>query len=366
MVEKFESVENWLGRMGDVTARNHRINFWVWMAWMKENGGAFKDMTPDELVEYQRDAETNRQRYEILDVVQRYISSIEGKRLNSLKRYHSMIRSFFAHNRAELPKDPTFIMRSQVEKVRGTLTVEELRDVILSSKPVYRGVFLSIFQGGMGLEEFSYFNQNGLVSLTEQLRHSPKLVRIDLPGRKAKRNDDPYHTYIGPDAIKSIRDYLLIRPEGGDAIFLNQLKDPISPKAASVYWTRHLVKLGFIKLTPDAGAGARYGKNMHEIRDVFRSQWEMSPAKPSVAEYIMGHVVDPLDYNKAHRNEAWTRGEYLRALPMLQIMSSARPFGLVPISQEADMAQSRFFRLLENPEFRETFTAWMKSQTREK
>lgn len=365
MVE-FKSVENWLGRMGDTTARNHRINFWVWMAWMKENGGAFKDMNPDELVEYQRDAETNRQRYEILDVAQKYIHGLEGKRLNTAKRYYSMIRSFFAHNRAELPKDPTFIIRSDVEKVRGTLTIEQVRDVIIGSKPLYRAVFLSIFQGGMGLEEFSHWNKDGLDSLTEQLKNSPKLVRIDLPGRKAKKNDNPYHTYIGGDAIKAIRDYLRIRPEGGDAIFLNQTGGPVQPKTASMYWNRHLLKLSLIEPTPEKLGAARYGKNIHELRDVFRSQWEMSPAKPSVAEYIMGHQVDPLDYNKAHRNEAWIRGEYLRALPHLQVMSSARPFGLVPISEEADMAQSRFFRLLEDPEFRASFTAWMESQTREK
>lgn len=328
IIEGWGSVDNWLSRMGETTARNHRINFDVWMAWMRENGGAFRDMTPDELVRYQKDAD-NSHSYDILDVAQRYILSIKGKRLNTKKRYYSMIRSFFAHNRAELPKDPTFILRSGVEKVRGTLTVEEVRDIVIGSKPLYKAVFLSIFQGGMGLEEFSYWNTHGRASLMEQLRGDPEVVRIDLPGRKRSRNDDPYHTYIGPDAIQAIRDYLRVRPKGGDAIFLNQFNGPVSPKAASVYWTRHLVKLGFIVPTPEKGGAARYGKNMHELRDVFRSQWEKSPAKASVAEFQMGHVVDPLEYNKAHRDEAWTRNEYLQALPMLQIMSSDTPFGRV-------------------------------------
>jgi len=327
-IEGWDSVENWLSRMGETTAGNHRINFDVWVAWMRENGGAFRGMTPDELVRYQKEA-TNSERYDILDVAQRYINSIEGKRINTKKRYYSMIRSFFAHNRAELPKDPTFIIRSSVEKVRGTLTVEDIRDVVLSSKPLYRAIFISIFQGGMGLEEFKYWNTHGMASLMNQLRGDPEVVRVDLPGRKKRKNADPYHTFIGGDAIKAIRDYLRIRPEGGEGIFLNQFKGPVSPKAASVYWTRHLVKLGFIIPTPEKGGSARYGKNMHELRDVFRSQWEKSPAKASVAEYLMGHIVDPLEYNKAHRDEAWTRDEYLNALPMLQIMSNDTPFGKV-------------------------------------
>ena len=73
----------------------------------------------------------------------------------------------------------------------------------------------------------------------------------------------------------------------------------------------------------------RYGKNPHEIRDVFRSLWEKTPAKGSVAEFMMGHTVDPLFYNKAFRDEDWVMEQYNLALPMLQIMSSDTPFGRV-------------------------------------
>ncbi len=319
-------MEKWLSRMAKTTARNSRIGFRVWMNWLRENGGAFKDKNPDELIRFQRDA-SNSDRYEILDVVQRYINSIEGARVGTMLKAYSMIRSFFAHNRVELPRDPTFIVRSDVEKVRGILSVEEIRDIVLSSKPLYRAVFLSIFQGGLGLDEFSYWNTHGLQSLREQLRGDPEFIQIDLPGRKMRKNKDPYFTLIGSDAIKAIRDYLRIRPESDVAIFLNQFRDPVSPQATTIYWSRHLVKLGFIVPTPEKLGAARYGKNMHEIRDVFRSQWEKSPAKGSVAEFMMGHVVDPLEYNKAHRDEAWVQEEYLQALPMLQIMSSDTPFG---------------------------------------
>lgn len=43
----------------------------------------------------------------------------------------------------------------------------------------------------------------------------------------------------------------------------------------------------------------------------------------------MGHVVDPLEYNKAHYDRKWVRKEYTKALPFLNIMSSGRPFGQV-------------------------------------
>jgi len=71
------------------------------------------------------------------------------------------------------------------------------------------------------------------------------------------------------------------------------------------------------------------GKNPHEMRDLFRSMWEKSPAKGSVAEFCMGHVIDPLEYNKAFRDDEWVRDQYLNAEPWLNIISSGRPFGQV-------------------------------------
>ena len=44
---------------------------------------------------------------------------------------------------------------------------------------------------------------------------------------------------------------------------------------------------------------------------------------------MMGHMVDALEYNKAHRDENWTLSEYRKALPMLQLMSRGEPYGLV-------------------------------------
>ena len=43
----------------------------------------------------------------------------------------------------------------------------------------------------------------------------------------------------------------------------------------------------------------------------------------------MGHVVDPMEYNKAWRDEKWVRQEYMKALPWLNILSSPRAFGQV-------------------------------------
>jgi len=178
-----------------------------------------------------------------------------------------------------------------------------------------------MFQGGMGLKEIVYWSNHGLPSLKEQLRLGVHPIRIDLPGRKLNRNIRPFYTFIGWDAINTLKDWLEVRPNRSRAIFTNQFGDPVSEKSIRNYWTRHLKNLGIIKPPENPSHRTRYGKNPHELRDLFRTRWQKSGASPEVAEFLMGHIVDPLGYNKAMRDHDYVAGEYMKAEPWLNILS---------------------------------------------
>jgi hypothetical protein len=117
------SVEKWLNRLAPSTARVQANYFNKFMKWVKEYGGEFKDFTPDQLIEYQKKAD-NGSKYDMIDLAQRYMSQCKDRQGTKDARY-SNIKSFFLHNRAELPKDPSFQIRSRKEKVRGTLKVDD-------------------------------------------------------------------------------------------------------------------------------------------------------------------------------------------------------------------------------------------------
>lgn len=321
-------VKSWLSRLGVDTARVYETVFTNFMKWVRVEGGEFKDYSPEDFVEFQMEA-TNSHRYKVVDLLQNFINS-EKRRAGYKRKIRSTIRSFFAHSRCELPKDPRFIIRGDEQRVIGTLTIEEVKTMILRCNPVYQAIFLSMLQGGMGISEVEYWSNNGYEELDQQLDDKKVgVIRVSLPGRKKAKNERPYYTLLGSDAIDAIRGWLEKRPENAEAIFTNKYGGPITKNAISLYWRRHLRDLGIITKKYNNDKSNRYGKNPHELRTLFRSQWEMTPAKMSVAEYLMGHQVDPLDYNQAFRNEAWTRKQYDLALPMLQIISSGRPFGQV-------------------------------------
>jgi len=321
---EYPSVQRYLSRLGPVTQRNALYCLKYFFTWVRENSSKLGGMTPDELVEYQRTAD-NSKRYEILDLVQSYILSVKARYGTKNTRY-SIIRGFFKANRAELPSDD-FKIKGDRPRVVGRLKPEELRQLLLSCKQVYRAVFMCMFAGGMGQDELIYWSNTGAAKLEEDLKSDPEYVRVDLRGRKSMKNIRPYYTILMGDALVELKKWMAERPRSAKAIFIQQFGGPLSKAGLYSYWLRHMQALGYIKRGTDNSY--RTGRNPHEMRDLFRSQWEKSPAVGSVAEFAMGHVIDELEYNKAHLDERWVVREFRKAVPMLNILSGARPYGQV-------------------------------------
>ena len=123
------------------------------------------------------------------------------------------------HNRAPLPPDPSYRLRSEKEPVVSRLDVEEFRRIVLASNPLYRAVWLCMLQGGMGSNELIYWSNHGWRSLQRQLREGRYPIRIDLPGRKHNRNIKSYYTFLGRDALEALETWLEHRPPGARSIF---------------------------------------------------------------------------------------------------------------------------------------------------
>lgn len=341
MVENYlnyPSVEQWLSRLALSTQQTQGNFFNAFMKWKAQNGGRFKDYSPDQLIEFQKENKD----YTLLDeLIQPYVRAKKGT-FNSKKSRYNNIRSFFKHNRAELPEDPTFSITPEREPVRGNLTVEQIRDVILSCNPMYQAMFSCMFQAAMDQEMAQYWSINGYDDLRAQLSKNPEIIKVELPGRKANKNIQPYYTFIGGNAINYLETWLKHRdnyvklgkvdPENKH-IFVSNLGSPISKRSIREYWLKHLRKLGIVEPIKRGSRASRTGKGLHEMRDVFRSQWSLSPAKHLMGEYFMGHSIDKLEYDKSFRDVEAYRSEYEKALPFLQLWSRGEPYGLVEKSE---------------------------------
>ncbi|MCD6263170.1 hypothetical protein J7L60_02005 [Candidatus Bathyarchaeota archaeon] len=437
-VRRHPAVQRWLDRIAPRTRETYLSHIYRYFQWLRENGGEFRDKSPEELIDLQAEA-LGRRRYDQLELLQRWILSLD-LRVGTKRAMYSAVRSFYAHNRAPLPRDPSFRIRSETPPVEGRLDVEGLRKIVLASNTAYQAVFLIMFQGAMGCSEFEYFNLNSWPEVKPQLEDE-KPIRISLPGRKhgGSYEHRPYYTFIGRDAREALKRYLesergVIRE--GEPIFINKKGAPIQSENIRKYFSRKAMEVGVIRrFTPRCpecgdetirsrrrvgpreegvkgprktkivyicrGCGAmflpgdprlsefreeskkvRYGVNPHEMRDLFRSEWETSPAKGIVAEFLMGHDVDPNNYNKFFRDEEYVRRQYMTAEPYLNILSEdprkVSRYEVIEIRRELDRLREEnqrlreelesqnafigeFMKALEQPHVRESFLKWLRS-----
>ena len=340
-LENFYSITNWLSNLGP-SSREVQLNlFKEFIKWVRVNGGDYAEYSPDELIEHQKNL-SKRDGYELLDkLVKPYVRNKPGTYNSKNSRYTS-IRSFFLHNRAELPRDSNFRFRPEREPIQGLLTAHEIRLVIQSCNPMYQAIFTCMFQSAMDQKSLTHWSTHGWDSLHAQLEGNQTLVKIELPGRKKNRNIKPYYTFIGPDAIGKLRNYLKHRAHAVEQgkiskkdkhIFINERGDPIKTRALRGYWLKRLRELGIIEPIERGTKASKTGRGLHEMRDVFKSLWEKSPASGTVSEYCLGHAIDPLEYNKSFRDVEYYRGEYKKALPYLQLLSRGEPFNRVEVTE---------------------------------
>lgn len=326
--------------------------------------GEFAVLSPEEVLEWQDRAEGRHKRFLIVDLLNRWVDAMP-LRYGSKVGYRSTIRQFFLFNHVELPSDVGFVFHSEKPRVRRELSIEDLRKILLSSSPMYRAVFLMMFQSGMGEGEIVFVNENYSEQVLRNL--NSRVLRFDLVGRKRLRNRFPYYTFIGGDALKAVRDYVqasqrrVLKP-----LFVNEYGRFISEQNICMYFLNRCKRLGLIHVSgppckvcgestiklktarkgkfmtlylckqcdrefsaADLGlsfrelCSIRYDKSAHECKDAFRTQLQFAGVSDKVAEFLMGHgeLVDPNDYNKFMNNQDYVLAEYMKALPYLNVLS---------------------------------------------
>ena len=298
------------------------------MRWLKENG--WPDATPEELIEFQEKAE-GRDRYKILDLAQRHIREIGGTRFGMRTRY-TVIRSFFMHNRAELPHDGFDVGAGTKEPSRGHLTVEKIREIVQSAKIRDRAILLTLWQTMMDLERFTYFNVEFGQRLAEHLKTkgTEQPFRIDFT-KGRKKNFNGFYTYIGSDALEAWKTFFEQDgwPEKGLPLISGadhggKRDTPITKQALRFIFATLAVRVGH-RSRQVCKKGERTGINLHEFRDVARSHLQLAKKDgfdETCVEFWMGHKIDPLGYNKfTELNPEYVLENYRIAEKYLNIVS---------------------------------------------
>jgi len=258
--------------------------------------------------------------YGALDKVQEYVRSIKGRARNKEFQF-SALKSFYAYNRKALPKDPAFKVVSDIPPVTPTLNASLLHRIYEAAGFRERSWIAVAATTLAGEKELCQISAKGY-EIARQIRRGKKVIRVDYE-KLRKRSRQPYYAVLQGPAVTAIREYLdkkrgEIKP--GEPLWRTNLGNPFKPHAFHIGWRSILIRLNIRPNRAESRGkptSTRYGDSVHEIRDVSRSAWTQSPANPIVAEFLMGHTVDPNQYNKFYLDFDWVAKEHAKALPFI-------------------------------------------------
>jgi hypothetical protein len=171
-----------------------------------------------------------------------------------------------------------------------------------------------------------YVGVNLAEQIVMQFKQKIHPIRLDLPGRKT--NENTFYTFIGKDAVDALVEYFEKErgwPRPGEPVWLSDEKKTVTRAAFKQTWMRLLRRIGLIS-KKRGNIGSRYGYNPHEMRDLAKSFLHTHAKKDGFdmdcAEFWLGHVVDPLGYDKFHLDQEYVRKQYLIAEKYLNIIST--------------------------------------------
>jgi hypothetical protein len=279
---------------------------------------------PDEAVAW---ADALPKKHEVLDSIENYLRSRVGLRYKSQQFMYTTIRSFYMHNRVELPHDPGFHIRAEVAPVERHLSLENVRELVGLAVQPFRSMILTKCMGILDTECLIYVSNHHAAVITEALQKNLELVKLTLPGRKAKRNIRPFYTFIGGDALESIRSYFDRErgwPKKDEPIWMyRNTQRPVSKIGFSFAWIALCRKAGLIPKEHTTDRRTRYGFNPHNTRDLTISTLNtVAGLNPKAIEFWAGHDIDPLGYNQFYSTSPqYVEDQYRLAMPYLNLLS---------------------------------------------
>jgi hypothetical protein len=195
------------------------------------------------------------------------------------------------------------------------------------------------FKSFSGGAELDYINRNSGADIAQQLHDGIHPIRINMM-KSRKNNPHPWFTFIdAPEAGEALKMYFEKArgwPGKGEPIWFNEDHEIMRLQAYADRWRALQRHVKLIPKKEGHSRGDRYGKGLHNLRDLARSlvheahrhehrvKGKKTLFDAKCPEFWMGHTIDRLAYNEFWKtNPTGVRDQYLIAEPYLSISRPA-------------------------------------------
>ena len=209
-VKSFPSLQYWFEALTcrESTKRGYLLHFRNFCAWLKK--------TPDQLVEERRAELKSEDPYTQHTAemnIKRYVGHLKelGKRPDTVRLAYYSIRSFYENHflplklkRSDAPKKGFPRRRATKKEVQQLLSFANLRE---------RALLLFLRDSGLAVSDAAALSYG---AIREELESGAEFCTIDI---ERKKSGIPQLTFIGPEAIESLKTYLEERRRGTQHLY---------------------------------------------------------------------------------------------------------------------------------------------------
>ncbi len=256
LTQSSEALKAWTRRLNSQETINKFLYLYLrYFGWIKQKGCY---QTPDEMIEHQQNAESNKERFKDITLIEDYL--LESKLpAPQQKSTYTAIRSFYKHNKAALPAYPIqFKTKNNKPKVtEEPITLPEIKELLKNANPREQGIFLCCLHAGLDRSTFcKVFNLNAWPQIVKQMGTenaddwdlSKAPVKIELLRPKTQQE---YYSFLSVDALKAIQAWLKVREtltgkkmSAGEPLFLTARREPMQVDNVSGLFNRLAISAG--------------------------------------------------------------------------------------------------------------------------
>jgi integrase len=232
---------------------------------------------------------------------------------------HVRVLAQYAARRFLLDQDEYLILpRSHLTepdlvKPPAYLSWEEAERVCDAASSPYNLVFRIMLHSGWGSGEFLQFNkeQTWVAVKAKVAAPTPDQPYFRFAFKGRKKNRKPFYSLV---PLKVLKDCVALEAKG-------KIKLPLSHRGKSgktlsplddshITTNRRYLSSAFRTALKRATVTLTQGSpTPHELRDSFLTRAIQTGCSPSAANFVMGHVIDRLGYDKSSKDEKWVWSE---------------------------------------------------------
>jgi hypothetical protein len=333
--ESSKAVKDWMRRLNSKETQDKFLFLFLrYFDWIRKNNHF---QTPDAMLDHKQLAQNDKERYLHINLIEDYLAQAKLP-ASQEKSVYTAVRSFYKHNKAALPQ---FNIKFKDKTAKNSvpqqpITLEEVKLLLTNANPREKGIFLSMLQCGMDRSTFcDSFNLQAWHQLVKQLGSenpenwdvSKAPVRIDLTRPKTQT---VYYSFLSIDALKALQAWLKVREtltgqpmKNGEPLFLTSQRQTMKDDNVSGLFTRLAIASGLESKKFGKPSEVRYRFHCHELRDTLKSACSVAGVAHAVSEYIIGHRIDDLGYDKSPIvYPEHYRTEYKKVESMINIFSN--------------------------------------------